>query len=642
MGGRLWGRRPSARCGPFVRRLAGVVTVAALTASAVPAAAAETPPASPSTLPSSTPTAPATIPSAAAPTTMVPVPSTSAPPTTPPPTTTTLPGASIVTAGPAPVTKIISIGPAVPDAPTTSAIPTAPPGKAAGPAASSPSPAPTRSLEPARGSPASPAPDQSPLLQLLAASEAALRQLDAQIAEAEAALAQRETELTAAQAALRAADSQLDQARAAVAAGAALVDPLDDMLAVLSAAEKIANAAAQLRTTPVGYPRPAGHSAQDDVARARAGLEHARRAREQGLAALQRASATIHAGEERVAEGRRLVASLTEEIEQRRNALANLRQQLATALAAGRTANTSVVHALTADASGVAPPTPLAISDIPAEYLDLYRRQAASCPGLSWAVLAAIGSIESAHGRSRAMGVHSGANAAGAMGPMQFLGQTWSAYGVDGNGDGTRDVYAPADAIAGAANYLCANGGGRLVSLTTAIWNYNHANWYVASVIELAGAYAGGRLEAQPGPVDPVRLVNNPNLTLSPAARGDILGGLVDQRVLGLLAAAATHHRVTVSVLKTGHHPYVRGTDRISNHYACDGCPGRGIDIVEVDGMAVHASNDAALELALTILTAQPPLRPNEFGSPWPDLERFPGGFTDGDHEDHLHLGWAL
>src|SRR4051812_2957155 len=42
--------------------------------------------------------------------------------------------------------------------------------------------------------------------------------------------------------------------------------------------------------------------------------------------------------------------------------------------------------------------------EVPADYLSLYR-QAADKTGVPWSVLAAIGSIESDHGRSRAPGV---------------------------------------------------------------------------------------------------------------------------------------------------------------------------------------------------------------------------------------------
>ncbi|HEX6467455.1 MAG TPA: lytic transglycosylase domain-containing protein [Streptosporangiaceae bacterium] len=118
-------------------------------------------------------------------------------------------------------------------------------------------------------------------------------------------------------------------------------------------------------------------------------------------------------------------------------------------------------------------------------YLELYQQGARLCPGLSWAVLAAIGQIESDHGRN------AGPSSAGALGPMQFLPSTWQTYGVDGDRDGRADIMNPYDAVPAAARYLCANGaghGGR--QLYTAIWHYNHADWYVRQVLALARAYA--------------------------------------------------------------------------------------------------------------------------------------------------------
>lgn len=140
-------------------------------------------------------------------------------------------------------------------------------------------------------------------------------------------------------------------------------------------------------------------------------------------------------------------------------------------------------------AAQAASPSPFALSDIPTDYLDLYRSAAETCQGLSWTVLAAIGSIETNHGRSTLPGVQSGSNEAGAMGPMQFMPATWSAYGVDGDGDGDRDVYDARDAIPGAANYLCANGAGEPSRLRGAIWNYNHSDQYVQDVLDLAARY---------------------------------------------------------------------------------------------------------------------------------------------------------
>ncbi|HET6911549.1 MAG TPA: lytic transglycosylase domain-containing protein, partial [Mycobacteriales bacterium] len=92
----------------------------------------------------------------------------------------------------------------------------------------------------------------------------------------------------------------------------------------------------------------------------------------------------------------------------------------------------------------------------PAAYMALYHRGAAAeCPGLSWTVLAAIGQVESGHGRDTSTSY------AGAMGPMQFLPETFDAYAVDGDNDGVADIMDPADAIYTAANYLCANGANR-------------------------------------------------------------------------------------------------------------------------------------------------------------------------------------
>src|SRR4051794_5626940 len=108
---------------------------------------------------------------------------------------------------------------------------------------------------------------------------------------------------------------------------------------------------------------------------------------------------------------------------------------------------------------GGAAASELAKRTIPAEYAELYQRAGAAY-GVPWPVLAAIGAIESDHGRSQAPGVQSGVNAFGCCaGPMQFNikdgpPSTWQRYRVDGDRDGDTDPYDPADAIASAANYL--------------------------------------------------------------------------------------------------------------------------------------------------------------------------------------------
>ena len=104
-------------------------------------------------------------------------------------------------------------------------------------------------------------------------------------------------------------------------------------------------------------------------------------------------------------------------------------------------------------------PSAEAISDIPVTYLDLYRA-AAQRYGLDWSILAAIGKVECDHGRDPdpSCSREGSVNTAGAGGPMQFLASTWQRYGVDGDGDGRRDRWDPADAIFGAAHYLRASG----------------------------------------------------------------------------------------------------------------------------------------------------------------------------------------
>jgi Transglycosylase SLT domain len=123
----------------------------------------------------------------------------------------------------------------------------------------------------------------------------------------------------------------------------------------------------------------------------------------------------------------------------------------------------------------------------PTNYLSLYQDSAAEyCPGLSWTVLAAIGQIESDHG------ANDGPSSAGALGPMQFLPSTWAIWGTDGFGQtGPPNIMNPLDAVPSAARMLCADGasaGG--ASLASAIYDYNHADWYVSEVLALASEYA--------------------------------------------------------------------------------------------------------------------------------------------------------
>jgi hypothetical protein len=72
---------------------------------------------------------------------------------------------------------------------------------------------------------------------------------------------------------------------------------------------------------------------------------------------------------------------------------------------------------------------------------------------------------------------------------MQFLPETWRKYGVDATGSGYADPYNPVDAIFAAARYLHAAGASK--NIGTAIFAYNHASWYVQSVLLRAKLIGG-------------------------------------------------------------------------------------------------------------------------------------------------------
>ena len=103
--------------------------------------------------------------------------------------------------------------------------------------------------------------------------------------------------------------------------------------------------------------------------------------------------------------------------------------------------------------------------------------------GVRWEVLAAINEIETDYGRNLNI------SSAGALGWMQFMPPTWEAYGVDANGDGVKDPFNPVDAIFAAARYLRAAGAD--TDIRRAVFAYNHADWYVDSVLMRAQVIGG-------------------------------------------------------------------------------------------------------------------------------------------------------
>jgi murein DD-endopeptidase MepM/ murein hydrolase activator NlpD len=103
--------------------------------------------------------------------------------------------------------------------------------------------------------------------------------------------------------------------------------------------------------------------------------------------------------------------------------------------------------------------------------------------GIRWEILAGINEIETDYGRNLNV------SSAGALGWMQFMPATWKAYGVDANHDGKKDPFNPVDAIFAAARYLKAAGADS--DIRKAIFAYNHADWYVDSVLMRARLIGG-------------------------------------------------------------------------------------------------------------------------------------------------------
>jgi membrane-bound lytic murein transglycosylase B len=187
--------------------------------------------------------------------------------------------------------------------------------------------------------------------------------------------------------------------------------------------------------------------------------------------------------------------------------------------------------------------TSLGESGIPevalAAYKQAARRLASQDPtcGLRWTLLAAIGRVESDHGRFggaqlradgygtlpiRGIPLDGRPNVAlirdtdggqldgdttydRAVGPMQFIPSTWASVGVDANGDGSSDPNNIFDAALGAGGYLCVGDTDLRDSgqLTGAILRYNNADEYVRVVLNLAGLYETGRVPTVTGLAPP-------------------------------------------------------------------------------------------------------------------------------------------
>jgi murein DD-endopeptidase MepM/ murein hydrolase activator NlpD len=148
---------------------------------------------------------------------------------------------------------------------------------------------------------------------------------------------------------------------------------------------------------------------------------------------------------------------------------------------AGGTARADVFEVVPTTSTALVPPAPVMPEQLDqAQLLGLWQGAGAQY-GVPWQVLAAINKVESNFGRNM------GPSSAGAVGWMQFMPATWMEYGVDANGDGIADPWNAVDAIYSAARYLAANGAAS--NLYDAVYQYNHADWYVNEVLGIARLY---------------------------------------------------------------------------------------------------------------------------------------------------------
>jgi hypothetical protein len=311
-----------------------------------------------------------------------------------------------------------------------------------------------------------------------------------------------------------------------------------------------------------------------------------------------------------------------------------------------------------------------AVAGIPSDYLGLYQKWG-SAYGVPWQLLAAVGSVESRHGRDAGAYVP---HTRGVLGPMQFqAGSNKAARRVDSAGDqgfgGTWGIYRrssghppyrmddPDDEIAAAAAKLAHDSAGGML-WPRALWRYNALHSYRRTVLRRAALFgmssACGLLKqseqaplvppvspairdsapAPAAPTTPKGLLADDAIAFAPAAADDIAHGVADQRLVRLLGWIAQRHRIVVAVIKTGHARYVSGTHKVSNHWY-----GRAASLSEVDGQAVGPGSQAAAALWHELKAAPRALRPDEIGAPWADPKN-PRVFSGPGEQAEIHVGF--
>lgn len=279
-------------------------------------------------------------------------------------------------------------------------------------------------------------------------------------------------------------------------------------------------------------------------------------------------------------------------------------------------------------------------STVPAELAPIYEEAAVAYrlgpQGPS--ILAGINKVETDFGRNTST------SSAGAQGWMQFLPSTWATYGVDGNGDGRKEIGDPWDAIFAAANYLHASGAPR--DWHGAILAYNHAEPYVQEVLSDAHRFTGaavstaavGCASASTGPADlskaiklsqPRRYVMLPHRFMAPGYSPEP----VDARILPDAEWVLDSYGLRVTAgRETGHESHGEGT---------------ALDMVPAAGNShqdwVQSAQRLAEDLGWIPSCGYSGLN-TEFGGACPLVPaiRFIGynGFPGHGEGNHIHVSW--
>lgn len=250
-------------------------------------------------------------------------------------------------------------------------------------------------------------------------------------------------------------------------------------------------------------------------------------------------------------------------------------------------------------------------------------------------VLAAVARLESDYGRGM------NAKQLAQYGPMGLSDAEWKRYGVDGDGDGLVRRDEPWDGIATFARMLWSK-----PTLEAGLFNHNHAAWYVEAAVADAGRIAG---ECETSTTDWKIAYPSPSITdateinwdnlqiLNATAAQDIQNGLIDQRVVNLLAILTQKYSLLISSLRSDH-SMMTASGNVSNHYG-----GRAVDIAAVNGVSCtdQSQGSPCTEVGLLLASLPEGVRPTELIYGW-DLDGPGPAFGMGDHRDHIHAGFGL